>query len=485
MSRVVKPLVILLALPILVSALGLFGRASWEARWDPWLNRQMVLQRALPYGGLLIRPSLSTVCADGRTASRFPPCRTYVLFSEAIRVSVVVGGAGLAFVAGLLLAGRWCRGSRRRMVRMLRPALVAAAAGTACLGIAHGLLAVAAVVVGAGALWRVPLEGVSNSLILAAGAAGLAWAVAMATVAFSLIRRPTISLVGQALDLSSQGPLTEMVGTVSAAVGAKPPDNVVVCLVPWLFVTEMNVTCLDRRVSGRTLCLSLPLARILTVEELRGQLAHDLAHYSREQAAFSTRAVSSLVGVTRAIDEAARRSRGIRAVVSEPPLALLSVLVGEVAGGDVFDGDRERSADEAAAAVAGREAFASGLVKLAAFAPAWHAVFALMQHAAYSDTQYLNASAVFQQIAATNSGVERLIGVEMTAQAHPTDRHSTLGERLASLGVGLRDVAAAALLTEPQPSAASLVADREAIEQRLSTAEHELIVETGGRIARA
>jgi Zn-dependent protease with chaperone function len=484
MSRVVKPLAIVLALPLLLSMLGLLGRARWESRWDPWLGRQMAMQRALPYGGLLARPSLSTVCADGRTGSRFPPCTTYGLFSTAIGGSVVVGGAGLAFLGGLILAGRWCRSSVRRMVGLFRPALVASALGITCLGVAHGVLAAAAVVVGAAALFFEPMERMLGGLLLAACAAGIGWALAMATVAFSLVRRPRVSLVGQVLDLSEQARLAELVRTVSATVGAEPPDNVVACLVPWLFVTGMNVTCLDRRVTGRTLCLSLPLARILSIDELRGQLAHDLAHYSREQEAFTTRVASPLVGVTRAMHAAVRRSRGIRALVWEGPLALLSVFVGEAAAGDVLDGDRERAADEAAVAVAGREAFASGLVKLAAFTPAWHAVFALMQNAAYSDTQYVNVSAVFQQVAASNADDERLTGIDLMVQGHPVDRHLTLGDRLGFLGVPLREVAGAALATVPQPSAATLVERCEAIEQRLSMAEHELIVETGGRIPR-
>lgn len=482
MSRFVKPLALVLALPVLVAALGLAGRARWESRWDPWMARQMASQRALPYGGLLARPTLSTVCADGRVGLRFPPCATYDLFSTAIGGSSVVGEAGLAFLAALLLGGWWCRGSRRRLVWLLRPSLVATALGTSCLAVAHGLLAAAAVVVGAGALWFVPLGEMPSSLLLALFAAGTAWGLAMGTAAFGLIRQPTVSLVGQVLDLSEQSRLVELVKAVSAAVGAEPPDHVVACLVPWLFVTEGSVTGLDRRVSGRTLCLSLPLARILSVEELRGQLAHDLAHFSREQVAFTTRVMSPLVGVARARQDARARSHGFGVVVREAPLALLSLFMGGVGGGQVFYQDRERAADAAAAAVVGREAFAAGLVKVAAFTPAWHAVFALMQSAAFSDTQYVNVSEVFQEIAASNAGDERLIGVGRMAQGHPVDRHAPLGNRLEALGVPLREVAGAALATAPQPSSATLVAGCEAIERRLSTAEHQLILETGGRI---
>ena len=484
MRRSVKALAFVLTLPIIVAALGLLGHARWESRWDPWLERQVAMQRALPFRGLLMRPTLSDVCADERIGSRFPPCATYSLFSRATAGAAIVGGAGLAFLGGLLLAGQLCRGSRRWMVALLRPALFATALGVACLGVAHGLLAAAGLAVGAGALWFQPAERISGPLQVAALAGGLGWALAMATAVFSLIRRPTISLVGQMLDLREQARLADLLRTVSASVGAEPPENVVVCLVPWLFVTGMDVTCLDRRLSGRTLCLSLSLARILSVDELRGQLAHELAHYSREQAPFTTRVASPLIGVSRAMHEAAGRVRGFRAVVWAAPLALLSVLIAEATGGGALRGDWERSADEAAASVAGREAFASGLVKLAAFTPAWHAVFALMQSAAYSDTQYANVSAMFQEIAASSAGDDRLTGVDRMVQGHPIDRHATLGERVAALGLQSGDVAEAALSVVLQQPATSLIDGCKEIEERLSTAEHQLIVETGGRIPR-
>ncbi len=484
MTRLAKALAIALALPIVVTALGVLGQARWESRWDPLLRRQAATARVLPYGGLLKLPSLASVCADRRTARLFAPCNTYNLFSKAIAGALVVGGASLAFLGGLVLAGRWCRGSRRRMVRLFRPALAATVVGIACLAVAHGLLAVTAVVVGAAALWFEPVERASGSVLFTTGAAALGWIVAVTTVAFGLIRRPTISLVGQVLDLPEQRRLHDLLGTVSASVGAAAPDHVVVCLVPWLFVTGTNVTCLDRRLSGRTLCLSLPLARILSVDELRGLVAHEMARYSREQAPATTRVALPLAGVSRAMQEAAGRARGFRAAAWWVPLTLLSIFVGEAAAGDVWQGDAERAADEKAAAIAGREAFASGLVKVAAFSPAWHGVFALMQNAAYSDSQYVNVSAMFQEVAAANAGDERLTGAERMVQGHPVDRHAVLGERLALLGLHIRDVAGAALVTAPPQPAASLIDGCEAIEERLSRAEHQLIVETGGRIPR-
>jgi Zn-dependent protease with chaperone function len=485
MRSLLKPLAMVLAVPVLVTTLGVLGRNGWEARWDATVVKQLAMQGARPGARVLARYSLANVCGDPRTGSRFPPCRTYNLFSAVIWLSAVVGGAGLLFLGGLVLAGRFYRARRRWLVRLFRPTLVLVAAGATCLGLAHGLLSVAAVVVGSIDLLGEPLERVSVSIVTVAGTAAAVWALSMAAVAFSLIRQPVISVIGQMLDLSTERRLADIVRHVAEDVGAEPPANIVVCLVPWLFVTEMKMTCLDGRVSGRTLCLSLPLGRILSVDEFRAQLAHELAHYSGEEEAFARRVVPALAGVSRAMHNLARRSRGVRVAATAPPRALLSAFIDAVGGDAGLDGGREVAADKVAAMVAGREPLGSGLVKLAAFAPAWPTVAAMMENAAYSGTQYQNASALFQQIAASNADDDRLAGVEFQVQGHPTDRHPVLSTRLEALGLELRQVAIAALVTAPSISAASLVEGRESIEQRLSTAAHQMMVETGGEIPAA
>ena len=147
--------------------------------------------------------------------------------------------------------------------------------------------------------------------------------------------------------------------------------------------------------------------------------------------------------------------------------------------GDAEPGDeRERDADRIAAAVAGPETLGSALVKAHAFAPAWHAVVGAMLHAVASDTQYVNASALFQEIAASNSGPDRLLGIGRQELGHPTDRHPPLARRLDALGLDVSRVEAAALVTAPISPAIGLVQGAEALEQRLSAAEHRLMAVT-------
>lgn len=482
MHSLLKPFLVLLVIPLLATALGMLGRSDLDSRWSATLVRQLAAQRMRPDVRLLTRYSLATLCSDRRTGTRLPPCRTYNLYAAVIGASAVVGGAGVVFLGALLLAGHLGRGSRRRLVWLFRPSLAFAASGTAVLAVAHAGLALAAVIAGTTYLFGEPVERVSTSLVLVGGTAAIVWAIAMVAVAFSVTRRPTITVVGRALDVSSQRPLMDEVTRVAASVRAEPPRNIVACLAPAAFVTEVKVACLDGVVAGRTLCFSLPLGRILSIDEFRALLAHELAHFSHEEEGFARRVAPFQAGAARALGSLARRARGIRAAAVFPPLILLRFYMEAVRGTGDPGAERETTADRTAAEVAGRESLGSALVKTHAFGPAWYAAYGVMQEAVEERMQYLNSSALFQEIVASNTGAERLIGIGQQRMDHPTDRHPTLAERLTALDLSLSYVAAAALETAPVSPAISLVQGYEALEQRLSIAEHHLMAATGGEL---
>ena len=478
MRTLVKPLVMVLAVPMLVTALGILARNQSEARWTADLARQLTVQRVRPDDRVLARYSLASLCSDGRTAARIPPCRTYVVHSALMRASAATGAAGFAFLGGLLLAAHLCRTSRRRMAWLFRPSLVFAAAGTSLLSAANGLLAAAGLAAGSTFLFGQPVERVSPSLVLVAGTAAVVWAIAASAIAFSLIRRPTLTLVGHRPAPSAQGRLCDEVKRVADAVGAEAPHNIVLCLVPWVAVTDVKMATLDGAVSGPTLCLSLSLCRILSIDELRALVAHELAHFSNEDAGYARRVAPFHSGVSRALGRFAGQSRGIRRLAIAPSATFLGFFLDAVNEGEAPGVRREARADQVAAAVAGADALASALVKVHAFAPAWDAVVDAMAFAVHSRTQYVNASALFQEIASSNAGPERLQGLGPQEQGHPTDRHPPLAQRLEALGVDRARLAAAALATAPASPAAGLVDDAEAIEQGLSAAEQRLIAET-------
>jgi Zn-dependent protease with chaperone function len=478
MRTLVKPLVMVLAVPILVTALGIIARSQWDARWTANLTRQLTVQRVRPDDRTLARYSLASLCSDGRTAARIPPCRTYGVHSALIRASAVVGAVGFAFLGGLLLAAHFCRTGGRRMAWLFRPALVFAAAGTSLLAAGNGLLAVAGAAVGSSAVFGQPVERMSTSLVLVGGTAAVVWVIAASAIAFSLIRRPALTLVGHRPAPSSQARLAEEVRRIAEAVGAEAPLNTVLCLIPWIAVTDMKMATLDGAVSGPTLCLSLPLCRILSVDELRALLAHEMAHFSKEEAGYARRVAPFHSGVSRALERIAGQARGMRRLAMAPPVTFLGFLLDAVNEGERPGTRREARADRVAAGVVGADPLASALVKFHAFAPAWDAVVDAMVLAVRSRTQYVNAGALFQEVVSSNAGPERLQGLGPQEQGHPIDRHPPLAQRIEALAVDPARLAAAALVIAPTLPAIGLVEDSESIEQGLSAAEQRLIAET-------
>jgi Zn-dependent protease with chaperone function len=480
MRNLLKPLVMTLAVPVLAAAIGMLARSDLDARWSANLGRQLAAQRMRPDSRLLARYSLAVLCADPKTGARLPPCGTYNLYGSVVGASAMVGAFGLVFLGSLVLAANLCRASRRRLTWLFRPSLVFAATGTAAVAVLNALLVVAGVVEGATYLFGQPVERVSTSLVLVVGTAALLWAVSTVAVAFSTIRRPTLTVIGLDLDVRGQQALVDEVTRVADAVGAEPPQHLVACLVPWVSVTEVKVATLDGVASGRTLCLSLPLCRILSIDELRALLAHELAHFKKGEEAFARRVAPFHAGASRAIDRLGTQARGVRGLAVALPVAMIGFFVEAVRGDAERADQRELDADRVAAAVAGPDALASALVKVHAFAPAWDAVVGATFHAVAAGTQYVNSSALFYEIAASNAGAERLLGIGRRELGHPTDRHPALARRLAALDVDRARVAASALDVLPASPATALVRDLEAVERRLSLAEHRMMLVTGG-----
>ncbi len=480
MRDLLKPLLLVLAVPVLVTAVSMVGRSDWESRWRATLVHQLAAQRMRPDEPLLSRYSLPTLCGDPRTAARLPPCGTYVWYSSVIRLSAVAGGAGFLFLGTLLGAGALLRGSRGRFARMFRPAVVYAAAGTGILGLANAALAVGAVLAVSLYLLGNPIEGVSVSLLLIAGTAAAVWGIGMFAAAFSVTRRPAVTVVGRRVAAAGQSLLVEEARAAALAVGARPPSAIVACLAPSMFVSELNVTCLDGTVSGRTLCLSLPLCRILAVGEFRALLAHELAHFAGAEENYSRGVAPFFGGAARAIETLGRQSRGIRALAVVPPRELLSFFLGTVSAAGAPEAGREFEADQLAAGAFGAEELGAALVKAQAFAPAWYTVAGAMVDAVSMGTQYVNASRLFEEVVAANTAPERLRGIGRRRLEHPTDLHPTLVERLAALGLDVAAVAKAALITTPAQPSIALIAGHDELEQGLSAAEHQLIAATGG-----
>lgn len=83
--------------------------------------------------------------------------------------------------------------------------------------------------------------------------------------------------------------LWQRVRDIAGRLGTAPPDQIIAGIDASFFVTEHDVALDDSVQSGRTLFVSLPLLKVMTVEEADAVLAHEMAHFSGEDTLWSRR----------------------------------------------------------------------------------------------------------------------------------------------------------------------------------------------------
>jgi Zn-dependent protease with chaperone function len=473
----VKALALVVVLPVACAALAYSSRTALANRWQAGLRRPYLMRRQMPDERVIARYSLARLCGDPRTAAGVPACRAYNRFSSMSAAAAVTGGVGIGFLVAIAAAGAFSRRRRDLLALVYRPAFHGTVAGLVVLVLLNGGLAV----VGLSLLVPV-IEGWPASLSLVLAGASLGVAISMIRHVLGATRTDTQPTVARELNAETQQGVVEWVRVISTAVGAPPAEHVLAGLRPGIFATSEPVVCLDRRVTGRTLYLSLPLARILSVEELRGLVAHELAHHAAVQAKVTGRVVLIHAGLRRSLRTLSEHGSGVRGATAWPARSVLSLFTEAFAPAvaPCFTA-RELAADRAAADLVGPRTLAAALVKVHAFTPAWNVVSVAMDHAVVDGTQYVNASVLFEQVVAASADPERLVGAGALSSLHPTDIHPTLAERLRALGVTPADVSIAARDTRPQPSAAGLIEGCDVIERDLSEVEHRIAALEWGR----
>lgn len=474
MSRLVKPLAIVLAVPVLCTLMALAARDRLDQRWQAGLRREFILHRQPVNEKLVARYSLGALCSDRRTAATIRPCRPYALFTSVASASFVVGAFGLLVLGAIALGGMTLRGRPGLAVRVFTPAIYAVIACVVLLVLLDGALGIAGLYMLGEVIQRWPV-----SIVFAAAAAAVLALLSMIQLSLRIARKASTAVLGRELAPEAQRGFFAAVADTARAVGSVPPDNVVAGLAPRVFLTRASVLTLDGRTRGRTLYVSPAIARVLRVEELQGLLAHELSHFSGEDANASSLFYPSYVGARHAIEARRRTARGIRALATLPVVWVVSFFLDWFAPVESRVGaERELRADRQAAGLVGPAVLASALVKIHAFAPAWDVVLDAMERAVASGTQYENASELFANVVAQNATPERLAGLGSQRLSHPTDSLPPLGVRLAALGVDVPAVLSAALATSPAQPAVSLFDHHEALERDLSEVEHRLLALT-------
>ncbi len=464
MKKRFAPLLVVLAIPVLATALGLLARAQWDTRWSTGIRRDFVMHGQRADARVMQRYSLATLCGDARTASRIPPCRTYNTFSGVILISGAAGGVGLLLLVGILASGAAARRSRKALVKGFRPALYAVTGTLILLLLVHALLALQIV-----RLLSIVAGVRPGGLLTFLGVIACGLVIGASMVAARMARA-----AGDTRRLLA----TRLSERLSAGWLAGAPNAVVAGLVPEVFVASSAAVSLDGPLPEASLHVPLTLARILTVPEYQA-LVRRAQFRMLEDGGGVVRLTETWAAVS-AEHGTIRRAGGIRLALGLPVLSVLTLLFDSCADAvAALERQQQLAADRAAAEAWGARTCGSAILKAAAFAPAWVAAVREMRDAVRAGSQYPNACLLFEQIVTANADPARVAAVVHPAAVTPATA-VPMRQRLERLGLVPEEVAAEALNVQPaEPATALAGTDLTPVEERLTTVVHLQLLHAG------
>jgi Zn-dependent protease with chaperone function len=283
--------------------------------------------------------------------------------------------------------------------------------------------------------------------------------VSLKDAAFGPAATPRAAGPGQVVAAREEPALWALIRDVAARVGTDPPDQIIVGLAPQFFVTEVEVVTPAGPLRGRTLYCSLALLRILSVDELRAVVGHELAHFHGADTTFSSRIYPTYHATEAAIRTLiVQGGRGIRQAITRPAILALASFAEAMGEAErAFSRDRELAADAVGAAVTSAAAMASALAKVDAYNDVWLEVRTLVAASNASGPPVSNIAATFADVVRRRAAEAALALPLESHVTHPTDTHPPTAMRLSALGIAVERACADARAVTPDPPAASLI----------------------------
>ncbi len=415
------------------------------------------LQAACAASNVTVATGLGTLCANYQITSIGKPLAI-------VSVAITVGLIGYMLIAGLV-----ARVGRILLLILFVPGLYLTMAGVIVLVASNVLLLLAALQL----VFSQATGYILPFLLLAIGGAGLVGIIALIRACLSFLGHGACVESALVLPPAEEPELWGFVRNLAARMGAKPPDHIVGGLEPNFYVTEAHVYCYSGMLRGRTMYVSLPLCRILTMPEFEAVLCHELAHYKGLDTRFSGLFYPVYARAGFALRTLGAESDSIASeIVLFPARLIIQTFLDSFALAESRVGRRrELAADRVASQMIGGRHVGSVLMKFHAYSRLWKRVAGSLRQT-HEPPPGSNASRMFESVVLTATRPEILENLDGQEPPHPTDTHPPLSERLRALQHPLEDLAAWALVTAPSEPAVNLISHREALEQHLTQHEN-------------
>ncbi len=334
------------------------------------------------------------------------------------------------------------------------------------------------------------IERVHFFLIGAIGLGALVGGLSLISSSFKLASKQTHSVLGKKLDSKNHPKLFALIKEISETLGSRNPKHVVVGFEPNFYVTSADVNIIgdNSTLKGETLYLSLPLARILTLEEIKGIIGHELGHFRGADTYYSLKFAPVYSGLSHAVTAIGgdETEGGAASIATLPAFSVLSYII------DVFhtnvssiSREREFEADKAASEVADPQALASSLLKIGLYAGAWNDLEGKAVERMREGKFTRNLSLLFSSVVkydVNEESIPKIIdSIAQQTISHPTDSHPPTATRIAELGLSIDDIEQS-LLIMPDNTCVDLFQNPMDIEEELTTLQQQYFVALGVQV---
>ena len=248
---------------------------------------------------------------------------------------------------------------------------------------------------------------------------------------------------GHLLDKHQLPDVWEMLEDLARQLKVRRPKNVIVGVSPTFYITNAKTEILPSKkiVSGETLYLSATLCRLLTPDELKSIIAHELMHYKGKDLTY-TRIFFPIYRLLASMIQQLSNSENAAGL---PLLANLQPLyAGFTQSERRISRQRELAADAGAAKVTQPIALANALAKVSIFSSTWDLALRdnsnALRIAEYTGNapDALLGYAVYE---CSNDFVDEQFHSLLSKRlSHPTDTHPTMQDRFDNLGVTLSEI---------------------------------------------
>lgn len=289
--------------------------------------------------------------------------------------------------------------------------------------------------------------------------------VAAFGVIVAIFKKPDdrLEVEGELLTRTASPALWARVDGLCRKLGTRPCDNIVGGIDDNFFVTEHPVHVNDRVLRGRTLFVSLSLLKRLEKSEADAILAHEAAHFSGGDTAYSKKTAPML----------ARFQNYLGAlyggVLSRPVFSFM-LLYWSLLQLALSKSSREREfrADRLAAEATSPASMANALCKVAAYSSYRGRVEASLFARDTGHEQLDIASSVAAGFMEYARGPHLVSDLQAQSFPHPFDSHPALGARMAAVGVRTGSTGVAnVVMAAPAETWFAEIGDAERIESAL------------------